>query len=62
MKLLIVEDEAKIAGYLRKGLAEEGYVIDVATNGIDGLHMALHESYALIVLDTMLPGIDGFGL
>ena len=36
MKLLIVEDEAKIAGYLRKGLAEEGYVIDVATNGLDG--------------------------
>ena len=62
MKLLIVEDEAKIAGYLRKGLAEEGYVIDVATNGIDGLHMALHESYALILLDTMPPGIDGFGL
>ena len=62
MKLLIVEDEAKIAGYLRKGLAEEGYVIDVATNGIDGLHMALHESYALIVLDTMRPGFDGFGL
>ena len=62
MKLLIVEDEAKIADYLRKGLAEEGYVIDVAANGIDGLHMASHGNYDLIVLDTMLPGIDGFGL
>lgn len=58
MKLLIVEDEAKIADYLRKGLAEEGYVIDVAANGIDGLHMASHGNYDLIVLDTMLPGIE----
>jgi len=62
MKLLIVEDEAKLADYLRKGLSEEGYAIDVAANGIDGLHMASHGSYDLIVLDTMLPGIDGFGL
>ena len=58
MKLLIVEDEAKIADYLRKGLAEEGYVIDVAANGIDGLHMASHGNYDLIVLDTMLPRIN----
>ncbi|QYY26876.1 heavy metal response regulator transcription factor [Diaphorobacter sp. MNS-0] len=62
MKLLIVEDEAKLADYLRKGLSEEGYVIDVAANGIDGLHMASDGHYDLIVLDTMLPGIDGFGL
>ena len=60
MKLLIVEDEAKLADYLRKGLSEEGYVIDVAANGIDGLHMASHGHYDLIALDTMLPGIDGF--
>ncbi|HBO3750962.1 TPA: hypothetical protein L4S95_002470 [Pseudomonas aeruginosa] len=47
MKLLIVEDEVKLADYLRKGLAEEGYVIDVAANGIDGLHMASTSNYDL---------------
>jgi two-component system copper resistance phosphate regulon response regulator CusR len=62
MKLLIVEDEAKLADYLRKGLAEEGYVVEVAGNGVDGLHMAIEGSHDLIVLDTMLPGIDGLGL
>ena len=62
MKLLIVEDEAKLADYLRKGLAEEGYVVEVASNGVDGLHMATEGSHDLIVLDTMLPGIDGLGL
>ncbi|GAA0530873.1 heavy metal response regulator transcription factor [Pigmentiphaga daeguensis] len=62
MKLLVVEDEAKLADYLRKGLAEEGYAVDVATNGIDGLHMASLGNYDLIILDAMLPGIDGFGL
>ncbi|RUP24192.1 MAG: response regulator [Curvibacter sp.] len=62
MKLLIIEDEVKLADYLRKGLTEEGYVIDVATNGVDGLHMASTGHFDLIVLDTMLPGIDGFGL
>ena len=58
MKLLIVEDEAKLADYLRKGLVEEGYVVEVTGNGIDGLHMATEGSHDLIVLDTMLPGID----
>ena len=62
MKLLIVEDEAKLADYLRKGLVEEGYVVEVTGNGIDGLHMATEGSHDLIVLDTMLPGIDGLGL
>ena len=62
MKLLIVEDEAKLADYLRKGLAEEGYVVEVAGNGIDGLHLATEGSHDLIVLDAMLPGIDGLGL
>ena len=50
MKLLIVEDEAKLADYLRKGLAEEGYVVEVASNGVDGLHMATEGSHDLIVL------------
>ncbi|SDM51891.1 heavy metal response regulator [Oryzisolibacter propanilivorax] len=62
MKLLIVEDEVKLAEYLRKGLAEEGYVVEVAHNGVDGLHMAMEGAYDLIVLDGMLPGIDGMGV
>jgi len=62
VKLLIVEDEARLAGYLRKGLVEEGYVVDVADNGVDGLHRAMESEYDLIVLDGMLPGIDGLGL
>ena len=60
MKLLVVEDEAKLADYLRKGTSRrKGYVVEVASNGIDGLHMASEGSFDLIVLDTMLPGIDG---
>ena len=62
MKLLIVEDEVKLAEYLRKGLSEEGYVVEVAHNGVDGLHMAMEGAYDLIVLDGMLPGIDGIGV
>jgi two-component system copper resistance phosphate regulon response regulator CusR len=62
MRLLVIEDEAKLAAYLRKGLSENGYVVDVAPNGIDGRHMALEGSYDLFLLDVMLPGIDGFGV
>ena len=62
MKLLIVEDELKTAEYLQKGLAEQGCVVDVAHNGIDGQHLALVHDYDVIVLDAMLPGIDGFTL
>lgn len=62
MKLLVIEDEVKLAEYLRKGLQEEGYVVDLAHNGIDGLHLAMEADYDLIVLDGMLPGIDGLGL
>src|SRR5690606_12921582 len=62
MKLLVVEDEIKLAEYLRKGLTEEGFVVDVAHNGIDGLHLAMEFDYELIVLDGMLPGIDGLSL
>ena len=59
MKLLIVEDETKTADYLHKGLSEAGFVVDVARNGVDGRHMASTERYDLIVLDIMLPLIDG---
>ncbi|OYY67243.1 MAG: DNA-binding response regulator [Burkholderiales bacterium 28-67-8] len=62
MRLLVIEDEVKLAEYLRKGLTEEGYVVDVAHNGVDGLHMAMEGDYGLLVLDGMLPGIDGLGL
>ena len=62
MRLLVIEDEVKLAEYLRKGLTEEGYVVDVAHNGVDGLHLAREGDYDLLVLDGMLPGIDGLGL
>lgn len=62
MKLLVVEDEIKAAAYLRKGLTEEGYSVDVAYNGVDGLHMASVGEYDLVILDWMLPGIDGFAV
>ncbi|MGY4829147.1 heavy metal response regulator transcription factor [Sphaerotilaceae bacterium SBD11-9] len=62
MKLLVVEDERRLAEYLRKGLSEEGFVVDVVHNGVDGLHLAMEGDYDLLVLDGMLPGIDGLGL
>lgn len=62
MRLLVIEDEVKLAEYLRKGLTEEGYVVDVAHNGVDGLHLAMEADYDLLVMDGMLPGIDGLGL
>jgi len=62
MRILIVEDEAKTAAYLSKGLTEHGYVVDVASNGIEGLHLATSGPYDLILLDVMLPGLDGWGV
>ncbi len=62
MRILVVEDEPKLGEYLRKGLTENGYVVDVAQDGIDGKHLAVHGEYDLVVLDIMLPGIDGFGV
>ena len=62
MKILIVEDEPKTGDYLRQGLAEGGFVVDLARNGPDGLHLALSGDYDLIVLDVMLPGLDGWGV
>ena len=60
MKILVVEDEEKTGAYLRQGLSEAGFVVDLVANGFDGIHMALNESYVLIILDVMLPGIDGW--
>lgn len=62
MKILIVEDELKTADYLRKGLTEQGCAVDVAHDGIDGQHLALQHDYDVIVLDVMLPGVDGFSV
>lgn len=60
MKILIVEDEQKTLRYLTKALEENGFVIDGVDDGIDGLHMALEQDYEAIILDVMLPGIDGY--
>ncbi len=60
MRILIVEDEPKTGAYLKQGLAEAGFVTDLATNGTDGIHLGAHEAYDLIVLDVMLPGADGW--
>jgi two-component system, OmpR family, copper resistance phosphate regulon response regulator CusR len=60
MRVLIVEDEPKTAAYLRKGLAENGFVVDVAADGADGLYLATTGSYDAMVLDVMLPKQDGW--
>jgi two-component system copper resistance phosphate regulon response regulator CusR len=60
MKILVVEDEPKIGDYLRQGLVEAGFIVDLTRDGPDGLHLALTEAYDLAILDVMLPGIDGW--
>jgi two-component system OmpR family response regulator len=62
MRVLVVEDEAKMAGLLKRGLEEEGYAVDVGGDGPEGFWLATENSYGLIVLDVMLPGVDGFEL
>lgn len=62
MKLLIIEDEPKTADYLRQGFSESGLTADIARTGTDGLHLALTETYDLVVLDVMLPGLDGWAV
>jgi len=60
MKILIVEDEAKTAEYLRRGLTEAGFVVDLARNGLDGHHLAITGTYDLLILDVLLPDINGW--
>ena len=62
MKLLVVEDEPKTGEYLRRGLTEAGFVVDLARDGQDGLHLAMTGHYDLAVLDVMLPGLDGLSI
>jgi two-component system, OmpR family, copper resistance phosphate regulon response regulator CusR len=60
MKILVIEDEIKTAKFLKKGLSEAGFVVDIAHDGIDGLTLALELEFDLIVLDLMLPALDGW--
>ena len=60
MRILIVEDEPKTGEYLRQGLREAGFVVDLAQNGTDGLHLMERSEFALVILDVMLPGLNGW--
>lgn len=60
MKILIVEDEPKTGEYLRQGLSEAGFMVDLAQTGTDGLHLAQHGDHDLVILDVMLPGLNGW--
>lgn len=62
MRILIVEDEPKTGEYLRQGLSEAGFTVDLAQNGTDGLYSAEHSDYELLILDVMLPGLSGWQL
>ena len=62
MRLLVVEDEVDMAAYIAKGLRQHGYVVDISHDGEDGLFMATHESYDLVILDLMLPKMDGLSV
>ncbi len=59
MRILVVEDERKLANFIKRGLKEQGYAVDVAFNGTDGLFQAKEVPYDVIILDVMLPGKDG---
>jgi len=62
MRILVVEDDKKIASFVSKGLKEAGFAVDVAHDGVDGLHLGLTEPYDAAVVDIMLPGLDGLSL
>ncbi|MES2188530.1 MAG: heavy metal response regulator transcription factor [Pseudomonadota bacterium] len=62
MKILVIDDEPKAAEYVRQGLSESGYAVEVTHSGTDGLHVAVTGDHDLIILDVMLPGIDGFAV
>ncbi len=62
MRILVVEDETKMADYLRKALSESGYSVEIALDGLDGQHLVQESEFDLIILDVMLPGLDGWQL
>ncbi len=59
MKILLIEDEPKTVQYIKKGLEENDYEVDAATDGMTGKHLALRNAYELIITDIVLPGLDG---
>lgn len=62
MRILLIEDDLKILSYVKKGLKEAGHTVDVASNGEDGLHLAISEQYDVLVVDRMLPKMDGLSI
>ena len=60
MRILVVEDERKAGDYLKQGLTEASFLVDLARTGVDGVHLATTEAYDLVILDVMLPGLDGW--
>lgn len=62
MKLLVIEDDQRTAELLHRGLTQAGFVVDVCANGLDGAEQAVTGHYGLIILDVMLPGLDGWGV
>jgi len=62
MRVLVIEDDKKIAAFVEKGLKEAGFAVDVAHDGLDGLHLGLSETYHAAIVDIMLPGVDGLTL
>jgi two-component system, OmpR family, response regulator len=60
VRLLIVEDEVRLASALQRGLSAEGFTVDLAHNGPDGLHLAQETTYDAVILDIMLPGLSGY--
>lgn len=62
MRVLVIEDDAETGSYLRRGLREQGHVVDIATNGRDGLFMATSEAYDILIVDRMLPHLDGLSV
>ena len=62
MRVLVVDDEVRLADGLRRGLEAEGFSVDVAHNGVDGLWLARENDYAVILLDVMLPGMSGYSV
>src|ERR1043166_7518693 len=60
MRLLVVEDDRRVSSFIQRGLVQEGFCVDVALDGRDAFHLALNEAYDLIVLDVVIPHMDGF--
>lgn len=62
MKVLVIEDDVETGAYIKKGLMEHGHVVELATNGRDGLFLAADDSYDVMIVDRMLPGLDGLSV